>query len=376
MVELSAAAVAPPAQHYAALDGVRGFAVLLIFLVHASGIAAFIFLGIHFDETNFAALSTPGEKLLYWLYSSHHGVFLFFVLSGFLIGTLWWPEAKFGYGQFAMRRVLRIYPAFLLNFVAAVGVALLFGNWHPPETGHVLANLFFANGLPSLQVAPFNPVTWSLFFEMVFYLVFPLLIFAARPLGSAARWAIPGLGVLAPAMAVALGADPIHLCWSLLFMGVAFGMNPKALESFAATVPSVAMVVLYLVVTTASALSFVQSDFSPLLFGAVATPLIASSLYRQGILARIFCSPPLVALGRISYSFYLWHWIVLTLLAWMLKIHGSALEPVGRVIALFVVGFLASTLVSAGSWWLAERPYFIWAKARAGRQPRRNFGVR
>jgi exopolysaccharide production protein ExoZ len=230
--------IVAPAPRYAALDGIRGFAVLLVFLVHAAGMSASVFLGIDFDVTRFATLSAPDEKFLYWLYCSHHGVFLFFVLSGFLIGALWWPQPKFGYREFVLRRTLRIYPAFLLSFAAAIGVALYFGSWHPPEMGRVLANLFLVNGLSALQVVPFNPVTWSLFYEMVFYLVFPLCILVARPMGAAARWVIPGMGIIAPAIAVAMGADPIHLCWSLLFFGVALGMNPKAVGLLAATVPA------------------------------------------------------------------------------------------------------------------------------------------
>jgi len=362
------AGIVAPTPRYAALDGIRGFAVLLVFFVHAAGMSASVFLGIDFDTTKFAALSAPNEKFLYWLYCSHHGVFLFFVLSGYLIGTLWWPQQKFDYREFVLRRTLRIYPAFLLSFAAALGVALYFGSWQPPEAGRVLANLFFANGLPSMQVVPFNPVTWSLFYEMVFYLVFPLCIHAARPLGRAARWVIPAVGIIAPAIAVALGADPIHLCWSLLFFGVALGMNPKTVGLLAATVPGAAIVALYLAVTTASALNILDWEFGPLLFGAVAMILIASTLHRQGILERVFSSELLLALGRISYSFYLWHWIVLKLLALTLKAYGTALGPMERTAALFAVGLLAAVLVATGSWWLAERPYFLWTKAR-GRNP-------
>jgi len=339
-----------------------------VFLVHAAGISAFIFLDINFDQTTFAGLPAPHEKFLYWLHRSHHGVFLFFVLSGFLIGKLWWPRARLGYGEFALRRTVRIYPAFLLSFAAAIAIAQWFGAWHPPETAHVAANLFFLNGLPSLHVVPFNPVTWSLFYEMAFYLLFPLLVFIARPLGSAARWAVPALGVLLPAISVAAGLDPIHLCWSLLFFGVAFGMNPEAVGRIAARVPVAAVVAIYLAVTTASALNFLVWDFVPLVFGAVATLLIAGSLDGQSILARVFRFAPLVAIGRVSYSFYLWHWIVLTALSWVLKVHGSTLGATVRTVLLFAVGLLASTLVAAASWWLVERPYFAWTKARGRAQ--------
>jgi exopolysaccharide production protein ExoZ len=123
-------------------------------------------------------------------------------------------------------------------------------------------------------------------------------------------------------------------------------------------------VALYLAVTTASALNILTWEFSPLLFGAVATMVIASSLHRRGILERMFSTAPLLDLGRISYSFYLLHWIVLKMLALTLKEYGSALGPVECTVVLFALGLLAAVLMATGSWWLAERPYFIWTKAR------------
>ena len=64
----------------------------LVFLVHASGTTARVWLGRDFDHASLIALPSLHEQLLFWLFRSHHGVFLFFVLSGFLIGRLWWPR--------------------------------------------------------------------------------------------------------------------------------------------------------------------------------------------------------------------------------------------------------------------------------------------
>ena len=75
-------------------------------------------------------------------------------------------------------------------------------------------------------------------------------------------------------------------------------------------------------------------------------------------------TPRYAALGGISYSFYLWYWIVLKLLALSLKAYGSALGPMERTVARFALGLLAAVLVATASWWLAERPYFFWTKAR------------
>ena len=139
-------AVASEARHSAALDGLRGFAVLLVFCVHAAGTAAVLFLGRDLDVVALPAVTSGGERLLFWLHRSHHGVFLFFVLSGFLIGRMWWPRAVLSYRAFAWRRTLRIYPAFLAAFVASLAFAYASGNWQPPDWPRIAGNLLFLNG--------------------------------------------------------------------------------------------------------------------------------------------------------------------------------------------------------------------------------------
>ena len=172
-------------RRFAALDGLRGFAVLLVFCVHAAGNASAVVLGADFERARFATLTTFGDRLLFWLYASHHGVFLFFVLSGFLIGRMWWPRPAMDYATFARRRTLRIYPAFLLAFAGSLAFAYASGTWQPPDMPRLVANVLFLNGAPGLDVTAFNIVTWSLFYEMTFYLAFPALaLLAARERGA------------------------------------------------------------------------------------------------------------------------------------------------------------------------------------------------
>ena len=208
--------------HNRALDGLRGFAVLLVFLVHAAGNTAFVVWGLDLQGASFASLTSHTQRFVFWLYRSHHGVFLFFVLSGYLIGRMWLAPDAMRYGRFAWRRTLRIYPAFVVAFAASLLFAYASGTWTPPDWPRVAGNLLFLNGAPASGVAPFNIVTWSLFYEMTFYLAFPLLVMAIRN-----RTAVAVLGLCAPVVAVAAGVDTLALCWSLLFAGVsvAFGRD-------------------------------------------------------------------------------------------------------------------------------------------------------
>ena len=164
-------------------------------------------------------------------------MYLFFVLSGYLIARMWWPRARCRTGVFAWRRTLRVYPAFLVAFAASLLFAWCSETWQPPDVPRLLANLLFLNGWPALQVVPFNIVTWSLFYEMTFYLAFPAVALLALARTRSGAWVLPAAGIAVPVAAATAGADPIVLCWSLLFCGVAAAMHQERLAAIVERLP-------------------------------------------------------------------------------------------------------------------------------------------
>jgi peptidoglycan/LPS O-acetylase OafA/YrhL len=344
-----------------ALDGLRGFAVLLVFLVHASGNLARGWLGVDLDRATLRGMPSPPEQVLFWVFRSQHGVFLFFVLSGFLIGRLWWPRARLSYGAFALRRTLRIYPAFLLAFALSLLFARIVEH-AAPGPARALANLLLLNGLPELGVRPLNTVTWSLFYEMAFYLLFPLVALAAARAGALGWRALPFIGVAAPYAAVALGADPVHLCWSLLFVGVAAARYEQPLRRLSQRLPAAVPVLLYLGVTTPAAFDLWPPMLAVLLFGLATALLVGQCITGGNALAQLFGARPLVLLGRVSYSFYLLHWMIVVLLA---EVFAPRIASVaGGAWLLFAGGLALSALAASASWWWCERPYFRWFARR------------
>ncbi len=173
--------VMPSAGRGRALDGLRGIAVILTYFVHAAS----FFLLIYRDgnPNNIALMQWPTweTRILSWLFYSHHGVYIFFILSGFLITKMVFRNARFDYVAFLGKRLLRIYPAFLLAL--AVTLAIMHFLWHAPLDGMaVLGNLFFLNALPGLGITGYitNTVTWSLFYEFAFYFSFPFIALVAK----------------------------------------------------------------------------------------------------------------------------------------------------------------------------------------------------
>ncbi len=164
------------------LDGLRFWAFLAIFVVHAV------------DSINVGVSSTPlYQALTKWARGGTIGVNFFFVLSGFLITYLLLSEQqktrRIDVGAFYVRRALRIWPLYFA--CVAVGYLLRPGSvpGSPlPPLGYYLAfganfAVIHGNALPAGQqwVEGTMLVLWSIGVEEQFYLAWPLLLGAVLP---------------------------------------------------------------------------------------------------------------------------------------------------------------------------------------------------
>ena len=303
------------------------------------------------------------------------GVDVFFVISGFLITGLLWREVTttntVALGRFYAARARRLLPA-----AATVGVAtaILAAIVLPP----LQARSVFLDGIASALYAgnyrfamqgtdylavdlpsPFQHY-WSLGVEEQFYLVWPVLIIGTawligRLRAGATSRALPYAVVLAGVGAASLAAAVI---WTRTSPSWAFFSLPtRAWE---------------LAVGGLVALSIQQWRRLPLLPAAIAgwggltligltctqlgphtpypgtsalLPVLGTALVIGGGTVtrglgpgRLLCRPPMRAIGRLSYSWYLWHWPVLLLMPPLLG------EPAGlaaRLTAIFVSAGLA-----------------------------------
>lgn len=164
----------------AALDVLRGIAILLV-------------MGVHFNFSSPHATSVAFVANV-WRTVGLVGVDLFFVLSGFLIGSLLLTEVErhsvLNVPRFLIRRGFKLYPVYysFLAYTILMASAKSYGHTH--ELGPSLW-IHVREFLPSLifvqnYIHP-NPAahTWSLAIEEHFYILLPLLIVA---LGSNRVW--------------------------------------------------------------------------------------------------------------------------------------------------------------------------------------------
>jgi peptidoglycan/LPS O-acetylase OafA/YrhL len=350
-----------------ALDGLRALAVI--------GVIAF-----HDDRL-------PGGFL---------GVDLFFALSGFLITSLLLDEhareGRIDLVGFWGRRLRRLMPAVVALLVVTVVVFRLAadaGEWIVARGDAPWAQFYVANwhliasgaGYWDAFAAPsaFEHL-WSLAIEEQFYLVWPIVVAALlRRGGTASVGAVALVGAVGSTVAMTAifdGGDPTRVymgtdtrAFSLL-VGAALAAPGvrNGVVRFVERARGAAGVVAAMLVAGVGVMWVVADGDADWLFrGGLPAHSVASALLAVLVVAGAPGSGalswrPLVTIGRLSYSLYLWHWPVFVF---------CSPERVGvDGWSLTAVRVTATAILSTASYLVVEQPLRHragWAHGRSGR---------
>lgn len=294
------------------------------------------------------------------------GVDVFFVISGYLIGLLVYREvreSKFSFLHFYERRVKRIVPAllaviFVCDLIAFVLLSPLeLRNYCGESFSAVvsISNIYFW-----LRSDYFTPkaafksllMTWSLGIEEQFYLLFPLLLvllhrFARRRVFD---WVAIASGLSFVCCVVCTNVYPSAAFYLLpmraweLGLGVLIAVHevqhdgPARLSKAATN--ALGWLGLALIVTPMLAYSEAIRfpGFAALLPTAGTACLINS---RDSLInRRLLSSRPMIFVGLVSYSWYLWHWPLLS----FARIVCGGLLSVSRGALIAVISLVLATL--------------------------------
>ena len=332
-------------EHVPSLDGLRAVSIIAVMFTH------FIF------------PHGPGG----------YGVFLFFIISGFLITRLLFAEQKIqkvDLKAFYIRRVFRLYPVLLVLTLTAIIVGqLLYRNFDFGEVGAAL--FYYSNFLivhKELNNIPWQmnafQVFWSLSVEEHFYIAFPFLFVLLR---TPVKILMLALFVV---VACTIGRYTMAVAHPELISTHYFGMLTQyRIDSIALGVALAALCEMpsgnillrqagnYFVMAIALAVLIAGFAFlrDPALKTALRWPLLGfpilvftsaiifSPKYRVPI--AILNHPVMVWTGKLSYSLYVWH--VLAGYA------AFALVPNAPGAALAII---FAYLLATGSYFLVERP--------------------
>jgi peptidoglycan/LPS O-acetylase OafA/YrhL len=308
------------------------------------------------------------------------GVDIFFVISGFVItGSLInRPEHSLSslYKQFFARRIKRLFPALLVCVVAASSLLYLFDP-HPQQS--LATGLFALFGFGNVALynfeidyfavsSRFNAFThtWSLGVEEQFYMFFPMVLWllwlrrGERPSTHLLTTVIllsfcslaAFLYLYESHNPAAYFLTPMRV-WELGFGVIVYLLSQEGRHTpYPATQPTLALlavsalvVCLFLPVNADAFLTL-----AVVLFTGMLLPLPNGSL-----VARAFSAAPLVYVGKLSYSLYLWHWPVLVMVPVLFAMQTPSL----------LLAIMIMVILSVVSYELIEKPlrYRRWTPA-------------
>jgi peptidoglycan/LPS O-acetylase OafA/YrhL len=296
------------------------------------------------------------------------GVDVFFVISGYLIASILAGELAAGgvdFARFYERRARRILPALVLVVACCVPFALwlMLPNALRSFGQEAFATMAFSNNLKLALTADYwdlqsaqKPLlhTWSLGVEEQFYLVFPLYLAVASRFGRRAQvTAIAVAGIASFAVCEAswrfVGSVNFYLptsrAWELM-AGCVAAYVPRRPRRFDGLVAFAGLAAIVLSMVLLGEVESPSAWCLPAVLGTVGVILCG----RPDLGAsRLLSLRPIVFLGLISYSLYLWHQPLFAFA------RVAQLAPPGplEMTALIVAALILATL----SWRFVERPF-------------------
>tara|TARA_R110000850_G_scaffold87045_2_gene187345 strand:- start:37333 stop:38568 length:1236 start_codon:yes stop_codon:yes gene_type:complete len=358
------------------LESLRGIAALMVAVSHC-----LIVFAVNQNEMIWATplQETQGTqafitRLLLIPFNGGAAVTVFFVLSGYVLGLSLDRKSK-SLGTclaFYVKRLFRIYPAYLVcvsliifsiacfhTYTVYPDTSVWFKEWYqnPITIDNVLANyaLFETN---------LNQVAWTLKVELVMSVVFPLAYIVSRSTGTKVNLLFLFLLIVCSLIRGLLPGSLYFMYGYVFYLGL---LLPTLIEKLNQLVSLKVWNTLFLV--SIACLISARSVFSPgnlfcavLMEAVFATLLIAilADGKTNPLLSRVLDVPLVRKLGQLSYSFYIYHFIILYWLACGLLAVVSptvtAAYPLMFGLLLAVVSVVVSYYVAFLSYHLVERP--------------------
>jgi peptidoglycan/LPS O-acetylase OafA/YrhL len=337
-----------------ALRGIAALAVVLLHLYHSNMVPQ---TGYRFPQPLHAIFD-----------NGTLGVYIFFVISGFVIAQSIHGERitpRF-VGNFALRRSIRLDPPYWVTIIAMIALSYISNHMQHqrvlpmPTPAAVAAHVVYAQkffGYPNIV-----GVFWTLCYEVQFYLMLVLMMGATQRLVASgpavwwrSRWTI-ALPVWIFALICASGRLPLTeafaiYCWPYFFLGVAV--------NWAHHNDIKPLTVGLLFAGSALALLFVQENIHYQPEQIAMAILTAGSIFavsRAGKLATWTLGRALQYLGRISYSLYLVHMLLGTpSMRFGIRLLGK--QPTfGVALGLMIISTAISIVTAHVMYVLVERP--------------------
>jgi len=349
------------------LTGVRGMAAIWVFMTHMYGFAAIVW---HAPALRGCSFFTNGFR----------GVDLFFILSGFILMHVhaddFTGRRSGKLKEFYLTRFFRIYPLNTVVLLALVPLVLLEPSYvsmarafSTPHYAYRAHNLSFPGFIQSLLLAQswtvaklgeWNIVSWTLSAEVLGYALFPALCWLVMRETSWARcaaYAFASLTVLTILLVLfhhandnptgTFGSVRMIFCFTAgLCLYRCHQLAPAAATNVASALTGLALLFIAATLFIRTAPVLDAFGFAALIFGLA---------YQRGPVNALLESRPAVFFGKLSFSFYLVHLLIIGIIFWSLG-HWLVAQGLGLRIAAVLIIFPLCLLVAAVLYELVERP--------------------
>ncbi|MGA7810758.1 acyltransferase family protein [Bradyrhizobium sp.] len=341
------------------------------------GLAAFAVLGEHSflrfqgeGLTRFLDVDGPWSGHPSWvvdwlavtIFPGAAAVSLFFVLSGFVLGETLRLGADSRYQTYAVRRLFRIMPALWASVLTA---AAIWATLVRPIGPLVIAHHFW------LSETWLNVPLWSLRVELIMSALLPLLLWACERMATTAR--LVTLVCLIGLSARDFGVPGIGFAYAFWLGLLVPSLGRMVIEAFDHRTLRRLLVGAVLLLCLSRTLAIASGHHVDRLIAAFPSFFVVAYLsYGSfGRLRRLMLSNAARALGRISYSFYLFHYPILDLISLaMIGAFGAAYwqaypivgqlvlfalaAPTTFLVASFAYRAIEAPGIAVGKWWLTR----------------------
>jgi peptidoglycan/LPS O-acetylase OafA/YrhL len=313
-------------QRIASLDGLRGLAAAAVVYAHIE---------YFYPSTNPWISLDTGDA----------AVAIFFSLSGFLMAILY-GDRRFDAWDYLVHRFARIYPVYLAAVLVTIGLSAVYGSaylYPIAGTEQIVRHVVMAGS---------SGIFWSIPPEIQFYLYFLLIwlwfgnpqkyqwvaVASAAVLIVCSHFDFPGPGILLTSKL------PYFLFGTLA--GRLYTRQPEVTASAFTGLVTLALLVFFFIGRGFFPLAGSFWGLSSALTGAIIVYFVAC---QSPVSASVLGARPLVFLGKISFSLYLFHLPVLFLGSYYLKPY---LPPEARLL----ISILAAVVVAWVSFRTIEDP--------------------
>lgn len=362
-------------KNYPELDLLRAIAIVLVMLFH-------------FQQTTFNLTGSPYFSK--FLDRGYHGVDLFFVLSGFLIGGQLIESlraGRFSFKEFYIKRFFRIAPAYYMAIMVSVLYYSVWTNMFVLRDDHFLKEFFIhifylQDYIPVLTQAG---LYWSLAVEEQFYILIPGLIFIfhgrreGRLFGFLLLFILAGFSMkffiydllLDPSKEWSLYFyRPLHMRFDSLLLGVfsalAFITYRDKLRQSAIAYK----VALYSVTAVCLGLTLFYGSFGHGYFNSVWQFILSGIGFSTLVLATATFSKPEMPLqwlfkpvARFSYAMYLYHMMIKVIFINFLARYFTVDNTLAiNYLIVFAVYFAVVFLLCGVHYLLIENPFLNFRK--------------